>query len=382
MAHSLRHPFRPAVAAVPPDFFSKECSAMANPDVQQNQPRFPRIISSGVDYSDLLRVVERCNNNNEQWPKVWEEYADLNEQLGDEALRDGRTITAGEAYARAAVYLHTAQANHTDLPEKERLQKRQHAAYFKAMPYLRPPVQALDIPFRDSSFPGYLRLPENARGPAPCVLLCAGLDSTKEELATVELEFLKRGLATFNFDGPGQSLTRTRFPLAATIEQPVAAILDVLQRRADLDPARFAVWGRSFGGYTAPRAAALEPRLKACVSIGGFYDCLWECFRPASKQEFAVATRSANLEKAEKVARTFTMKGIIDKVTVPLLIVHSHGDIVCPVADAERMAREAKGPVHLALYPEGNHVCDNIPYKVRPLMADWLARQLGQSTTY
>jgi len=30
----------------------------------------------------------------------------------------------------------------------------------------------------------------------------------------------------------------------------------------------------------------------------------------------------------------------------------------------------------LLLYPEGNHVCNNIPYKYRPAMADWMADQL------
>lgn len=29
------------------------------------------------------------------------------------------------------------------------------------------------------------------------------------------------------------------------------------------------------------------------------------------------------------------------------------------------------------LYPEGNHVCNNIPHLYRPLMADWLADRLA-----
>jgi hypothetical protein len=29
------------------------------------------------------------------------------------------------------------------------------------------------------------------------------------------------------------------------------------------------------------------------------------------------------------------------------------------------------------VFPEGNHVCDNIPYKARPLMADWMAAKLS-----
>jgi hypothetical protein len=96
-------------------------------------------------------------------------------------------------------------------------------------------------------------------------------------------------------------------------------------------------------------------------------------------EEFAMVTHAKSLDEAEKIAKTFTLKGIMEKVKVPLLIVHSQGDVVCRYEEAERMARETGGAVQLALYPEGNHVCDNIPYKVRPMMGDWLARQLGLS---
>ena len=95
-----------------------------------------------------------------------------------------------------------------------------------------------------------------------------------------------------------------------------------------------------------------------------------------------MVTHSASVEDAGKVARSFTLEGLMPKVKCPLLIVHSQGDMVCDYRDAERMAREAGGPVELKLYPDGNHVCDNIPYKVRPLMADWLARQLGLSASW
>jgi 2,6-dihydroxypseudooxynicotine hydrolase len=52
-------------------------------------------------------------------------------------------------------------------------------------------------------------------------------------------------------------------------------------------------------------------------------------------------------------------------------------DEVCPVEASQRMQREAKGETTLRVFPEGNHVCDNIAYKVRPLMADWMADRLS-----
>ena len=38
---------------------------------------------------------------------------------------------------------------------------------------------------------------------------------------------------------------------------------------------------------------------------------------------------------------------------------------------------QARGPKRWVCYPEGNHVCNNIIYKYRPLVADFMAEHLG-----
>jgi hypothetical protein len=40
------------------------------------------------------------------------------------------------------------------------------------------------------------------------------------------------------------------------------------------------------------------------------------------------------------------------------------------------LARAVTFPVDLVVYEEGNHVCFNIPYKFRPLTADWMVEHL------
>ena len=79
---------------------------------------------------------------------------------------------------------------------------------------------------------------------------------------------------------------------------------------------------------------------------------------------------------ARTCAEAYSLAGVLKQMTCPLLIVHSGMDTVCPVEESERMRGEAGGETTLVVFPEGNHVCDNIPYKARPLMADWMARQL------
>jgi 2,6-dihydroxypseudooxynicotine hydrolase len=344
------------------------------------QLRYPRLLISGVDYNDAQALLKRIARF-EDWFPQWEAMAATHEALGDEALRQGNTVTAGEAFMRAAIYYHTAQAVYFDDPrEKRRVQERQGAAYRKAMPYLRPPAEQLEIPFEGIRFLGNLRLPAGPR-PLPCVLLNPGADSTKEEFYTLENEFLKRGLATFSYDGPGQGLTWTAMKLRPDFEKPVGAVLDVLSRRPELDASRFGIWGRSFGAYAAPRAASLEKRLKACISIGGFYEMLgiWDRLPGGVKDTLQFGFGVESHAAARACAEAYSLAGVLKQMTCPLLIVHSGMDTVCPVEESERMRHEADSVASLVVFPEGNHVCDNITYKVRPLMADWMARQLRAS---
>ena len=73
---------------------------------------------------------------------------------------------------------------------------------------------------------------------------------------------------------------------------------------------------------------------------------------------------------------TFNLEGVLGRVTQPLLVIHGARDRLFPPAQAERIAREAPAAT-LVMYPDGNHVCNNIAYKYRPLMADWMKDRLG-----
>ena len=56
-------------------------------------------------------------------------------------------------------------------------------------------------------------------------------------------------------------------------------------------------------------------------------------------------------------------------------------DRVIPPADAERLAREVKGPVTLMMIEDGNHVANNRAYRWRSQSADWLVEQFAQSSS-
>jgi 2,6-dihydroxypseudooxynicotine hydrolase len=148
-----------------------------------------------------------------------------------------------------------------------------------------------------------------------------------------------------------------------------------------VDVERVGAVGVSLGGYYAPRTAAFEPRVKAVCAIGGshtFGDC-WDGLPPLTKETFVHHSGARDLDEARAAADALTLTGVLPKVTQPLLVVFGRQDRLIPFEHAERVAAEAPN-AELVMYPEGNHVCNNIPYKYRPLVADWTAERLAEAT--
>ncbi len=339
--------------------------------------RLPRLYAAGVDYNDIQTLMTRIKRIRD-WPDAWQELAHARERLGESALAQGREYSAGAAFQKAALYHHFGQFVYVEDPaEKQRMQRQQAAAYLRAAPYLSPPSEHLAIPFEGITFSGNLRLPHKSNGRAACVMLNPGADSTKEEFHSLENEFLARGVATFSYDGPGQGLTWAKMKLRPDFEAPISAVIDRLQTHDAIDPNRIGIWGRSFGAYCALRGAT-DRRLRACISIGGFYDmgAIWSRMPKGTTDSIGYAFGVQTLEQGAQLASNYTLAGILGNVRCPVLIVHSGQDNVCPVAESQRMIDELGADAELVVFAEGNHVCDNIPYKVRPLMADWMAQKL------
>ncbi len=205
-----------------------------------------------------------------------------------------------------------------------------------------------------------------------------GLDSSKEELFAIEEEFLWRGMATLTIDGPGQSENSVHFAIRPNWETVVTPLIDHLEQQdLGVDLRRIGLMGISMGAIYGPRAAAHEKRVRAVVGLAGPYnlgDC-WDALNPLTKGGYLFYTKSVDEAEAKRKAYTLNLEGVLDKVTQPLLVIHGARDRLFPPAQAERIAHEAPNAT-LVMYPDGNHVCNNIPYKYRPLMADWLKERL------
>jgi 2,6-dihydroxypseudooxynicotine hydrolase len=338
----------------------------------------PRFVANGVPLADFQEVTGSVARW-EDWCAAWSARAAIHADLGNKALAGGHTISAGEHFTRAAVCYHFGKFLFVnDMAQMREAHRRAVECRNKALPCLQPPGERVAIPYEGKKLYGNLRKPSEAAKP-PIVVMCMGLDSAKEEMDDYENRFLKRGVATLAFDGPGQGEAEYDFALCPEYEKPVKAVLDFLEARPDVDVARAGVWGVSLGGYYAPRAAAFERRIRACVALSGpFQRSADFSGRPQMNVEaFRVRAKCANLEEAGKVAERFSLAGCAKNITCPIYIVAGTRDRLTPHTEAEKLAASVSGPCVLAVIEGGNHVVNNLWYRYRDQTADWMAVQLG-----
>jgi len=338
----------------------------------------PRFVANGVLLADFQEVTAGITRW-EDWCRAWCARAAVHERLGREALERGWNLTAGEHLARASVYYHFAKFVFVIDPAQMRAAHMQAVECKRlALPYLRPPGERVAIPFDGKTLAGVLRKPAAGAG-LPVVIMISGLDSTKEEMDAYEAPFHARGMSTLAFDGPGQGEAEYELAIRGDFEVPVKAVIDWLATRSDIDCERIGVWGVSLGGYYAPRAAAYEPRIKACISISGPYDWaeIWDQLPPLTREAFRVRSHKATQAEAREHGKRLTLKDAARRITCPLFLVGAKQDRLIPYQDAERIAADARGPVELLVVEDGGHNANNRPYRYRSRSADWMGERLG-----
>ena len=337
----------------------------------------PRFVANGVpltDFQEVTASIERW----EDWCAAWSARAAIHETMGRKALDDGYELSAGEHLTTAGVCYHFAKFLFVnDIDQMRAAHMKAVECRRLALPFLQPAGERVMIPYEGSMLAGILRRPAGTDRP-PVVVMAMGLDSSKEEMDSYERLFLARGLATLTFDGPGQGEGEYEFAIRPDYEAPVGAVLDWLELRDDIDAARAGLWGVSLGGYYAPRAAAFEKRLKACIALSGPYSwgAVWDNLPDLTRAAFKARSKSATEDTARDVANRMSLEGVAERIECPLFALAGKLDRLVPYTDAERLAAEASGPVELLVVEDGNHIANNRTYRYRLQSADWMADQL------
>ena len=336
-----------------------------------------RFIAGQIPLGDLTATIGRIGDWSE-WGSEWMRTAEVHEELGNRAWEEGRRVSAVASLLTAARCYHVAYFLSVDDEDLHRrgLEKMVEC-HDRVLEHQQPSVDKITIPFPESDLLGLLSLP-GGDGPHPLVILLPGLDSTKETRHAARGALLRRGLGVLSLDGPGQGEMSTKLPLRHDYEVAVAAAIDALEARGDVDTGRIGLIGASLGGYYACRAAAFEPRLAAVVANCGPYDWgeVYDDLPHVTRGAFRHYSWSSDDREARQKASLLDLTGVAEQIRQPLIVVHGALDPLIPVEHARRIAAEAADATLIEI-EDGVHGVNNVSYKFAPRVNDWLAEKLG-----
>jgi dipeptidyl aminopeptidase/acylaminoacyl peptidase len=336
-----------------------------------------RFLHGQIALGDLTATLDRIETWAD-WGPAWAATAQVHEELGEEALDEGRRISAVGAFLSASRCYHLSYFLSVDDEEAHaRGLAKMVECHDRVLPHMEPAVEKISIPFPGADLAGLLSVPAGD-GPHPLVIFLPGLDSTKEQRHGGRPSLLRRRMAVLSLDGPGQGEISSRLPIRHDYEVAVAAALDALDERAEIDTGRVGLIGASLGGYYACRAAAFEPRVTAAVANCGPYswiDC-WDELPAVTRGAFRKYSWSSSDEEAREKAKLLDLSGVADQIRQPLVVVHGMLDPLIGVDHAERIAAEAPNAT-LITVDDATHGVSNLSYRYAPWVDDWMAQQMG-----
>ena len=319
-----------------------------------------RILFTGGSIGEVGPAVEALQaasvaGDDEAWHRVWLASGERLLARAAEQEADGHRRSARHSALRACAYLQwsTAFQAHEN-PERQAAHRRSLEAFATFARLSEPPIERVEVPYLDTSYPAWFIPPAGASAgtPAPVAIYLPGWESTKEQGIEFGLAVAERGIGVLLCDAPGigEAVLFGGLVNRHDYEVPVAAALDALAARPDVDADRIAVVGSSMGGYRAARAAAFEPRLAAAVAWGAIWDfgAIWQRNLATPKStlpttlEHALAVMGATtLDEVTEKMEPWTLDGVAAGIRCPLLVVHGENDVQIPLDDAVRLHAQA-----------------------------------------
>jgi pimeloyl-ACP methyl ester carboxylesterase len=233
--------------------------------------------TGAAEFGECMETMDRIHDGNfESWIQEWSAtadrvaaYAEDADRAGDQVGARGAYLKASNYYRMAVFYAHSTDPRHTTLWQQSR------DCFHHMIRLMDQPIESFDIDFEGAKLPAYFVA--GGEGKRPALIALGGFDSTMEEVYSwIGPVAAQYGWHCLIFEGPGQWAALKTNPglvFRPDYEKPVSAVVDYLFSRPDVDQDKVALIGYSAGGYLAPRAAAGEPRIKACIANTLVVDC-------------------------------------------------------------------------------------------------------------
>ena len=143
------------------------------------------------------------------WYSEWLATAEQLESMAESSARAGRRVSARSAFLRASNYYRTAGLFLMGSPVDERFRSTSHRqtdTFRRAAALLDLPPDILQIPYEDTTLPGYFFRASDDGEPRATVILTDGYDGTVEELYfSSAVAALSRGYHGWRSTGPDRA---------------------------------------------------------------------------------------------------------------------------------------------------------------------------------
>lgn len=207
------------------------------------------------------------------WRNAFQTQGRFQNEWARDLAAKRQTVLAGEAYLGAA-YAYRSALQYTDPYAKDfELGVRDMEKAFQCgVDCLGVPLRAIEIPFENTTLPGYFLEQDNR--PRPLVVMIGGGDSFREDLFYFAgYPGWKRGYNVIMVDLPGQGSAPNRgLTFRVDMYAPIRTVLDWVDANAARKPEQIALYGVSGGGYFTAQAAANDARVNAWVASTPIYD--------------------------------------------------------------------------------------------------------------
>ncbi|MDQ2995641.1 MAG: alpha/beta hydrolase [Chloroflexota bacterium] len=229
-----------------------------------------RQIYHGSAADECLETAARIMNGDAaSWQRAWAELAQRVEDHAQNCLTNHPLGEARSAFLRACTY-HRAplfMMARRDVAFQDTWQKMQ-ACFRAAASRFDPPIESIAVPYGAQRLSGYFWKGDTSTEPRPTLLVIGGIETFAEDCYFMTGHTgTQRGYNLMTVDLPGQGTNPDRgLFFGARMEVPVKAVIDYALSRPDVDAERLALFGFSWGGHIAFKAAQHDRRIKAMIA--------------------------------------------------------------------------------------------------------------------
>ncbi|HSL42426.1 MAG TPA: alpha/beta fold hydrolase [Anaerolineales bacterium] len=229
-----------------------------------------REIYHGSDREESLSAARRITSADaDSWHREWSTLARQVQEQAEHALQNGEHETARKAFLRASTYhrapLFIMGRKH---PDFYRHWQSMQSCFRNGAQLFNPVIEPIEVPFEGQTLPGYFWKVDNYETPRPTLVVVGGVETWAEDCYfMIGPAGAERGYNVITADLAGQGMNPDQgLHFGARMEVTAKALVDYALSRPEVDPSRLALYGFSWGGHIAFKAARFDSRIRAMIA--------------------------------------------------------------------------------------------------------------------